>query len=269
MMIMMSVFCDGIIQINNVAQEPEIDDLIKMLNEGGAKIQRKNNNIIIEGVESLSQSKPFTISSDRVEAVTYAVLGIATHGDITISQIPSHYIKSFIEVLKKIGAGVEKKENDTWRFYYRPMKKTDIETCPHPGFLTDWQPLLAVLLTQATGKSTIHERIFENRFSYVKELRKLGAVIKFSQTKISNPQNYYFFNYDAEKEYCQKIEITGFQKLHGGVLEVSDLRAGATLAIAALVAEGESYIKGVHHIERGYENFIEKVKKLGGNIRKI
>ncbi|KKQ38662.1 MAG: UDP-N-acetylglucosamine 1-carboxyvinyltransferase [Candidatus Roizmanbacteria bacterium GW2011_GWA2_37_7] len=269
LMIMMSVFCDGVVRIKNAAQEPEIDDLITMLNEGGANIHREDCEIIIKGVHTLTQKKPFTISADRVEAVTYAVLGIATRGDITISKIPDHYILAFIDVLQNAGAGVEQKGHGVWRFYYKPMRTIDIETAPHPGFLTDWQPLLAVLMTQVKGKSTIHERIFENRFSYVEELRKLGATVEFIKPMITNPHEYYFFNYEAGKEYMQSIAITGPLDLHGGVLTVSDLRAGATLAIAALVADGESYVKGVHHIERGYENFVEKVRSLGGEIRKF
>ncbi len=269
LIILMSVFGEGTITIHNAAQEPEIDDLIAFLNAGGARITRDGSTITVEGVSSLHQNEPFTIASDRVEAITYAVAGIATKGDVTISPIKPHYIASFVEVMKESGAGVEQLNDETWRFYYQPMKSIKIETTPHPGFLTDWQPLMAVLMTQVDGKSVIHERIFENRFSYVEELRKLGAQVSYIDYPVNNPSEHYFFNFDPEKEYAQTIEIAGPQKLHGGVLTVADLRAGATLAIAALIAEGESYIKGIEHLERGYEDFEGKIKALGGDIRKI
>lgn len=269
LMILMSVFGDGVIKIKNTAQEPEIDDLINMLNEGGAKIVRKGQDIEVTGVESLKQQKSYTIASDRVEAITYAVAGIATKGEVIISHIEDHYIKTFVDTIQKAGAGAEKVGDGTWKFYYKPLHAMSVETEPHPGFLTDWQPLMAILMTQAQGKSVIHERIFENRFSYVEELRRIGAHIEYIDYSIDDPQAHYHFNYDPAKEYRQTIQITGPQQLHGGVMTVSDLRAGATLAIAAMMADGDSYLKGIHHLERGYEDFVEKVSKLGGDIRKL
>ena len=269
MMIMMSVFGQDTIVIENAAQEPEIDDLIDFLNEGGARISRNGSIITIVGVATLSQSKPYTIAPDKIEAATYAVLGIASGGDVTVSSIPEHFIKSFNETLIKIGAGVEDKGNGAWRYFHQPMIATDIETGPYPQFVTDWQPLMAVLLTQAKGVSIIHERIFENRFSYVEELRKLGAQISYIKKDIPDPDTHYHFNFDPEKEYKQTIQIQGMHELHGAVLNVSDLRAGATLAIAALISKGQSYIHGIHHLQRGYEHFVEKVKALGGDIQEL
>ncbi len=269
LMILMSVFGEGDIWIKNAALEPEIDDLINLLNEGGAKIVRIGADIKITGVEKLIQEKPFTISSDRVEAITYAIAGIATQGDVTISSIADHYIESFVGLMRNAGVGVERKSEGVWRFYYQPFSDMSVETAPYPGFLTDWQPLMAVLMTQGKGDSVIHERIFENRFSYVEELRKLGAVIEYIEKDIPNPAEHYQFNYDPEKEYQQTIQVTGPQVLHGGVMTVADLRAGATLAIAALIGEGESYVKGISHLERGYEDFVGKITKLGGNVRKV
>ena len=270
LMIMMSVFGAGLITLKNVAQEPEIDDLISMLNESGARIKRVGVDIEVEGVEKLVQHKPFHISADRVEAATYAVAGIASGGSVTISSIQEHFIKSFNDAIIRVGAKVENLGHGTWRYIVTtPMQAIDIETAPYPGFLTDWQPLFAVLMTQTDGKSAIHERIFENRFSYVDELRRLGAKIEYIEKNVANPKEHYHFNYDTKKQYAQTIEISGPQKLHGGVLTVSDLRAGATLVIAALIAENESYVKGVSHISRGYENFIEKIQGLGGEIREI
>ncbi|MFA9288884.1 MAG: UDP-N-acetylglucosamine 1-carboxyvinyltransferase [Weeksellaceae bacterium] len=270
LLIMMSVFGEGQITIENAALEPEIDDLISLLNAGGAQIKREGNNIVVTGVEKLVQTKPHTILSDRIEAATYASLALATKGEVTIKSIPEHCVKSFNEMLIEAGAEVKQHEPGVWSYkYVQPLKAVSIETTPYPGFATDWQPTTAVLFTQAEGKTLIHERIFENRFSYVDELKKLGADIEYVTPQVEDPKKYYHFNYDAEKEYTQAIEVNGPQHLHGGVLAVADLRAGATLAIAALVADGESYVQGIQHLERGYENFVEKVKVLGGDIQKI
>ena len=270
LLVLMSVFGEGVINIKNAGLEPEIDDLINFLNDGGAKITRRGSDIEIVGVEKLVQRVPFTISSDRVEAITYAVLGLATKGDVVISDIEERHIGSFVELVKIANAGVEKMSDSRWRFFYKgPMGSMKIETAPFPGFLTDWQPLLAVLMTQTIGKSVIHETIFENRFSYVSELKKIGADIEYIEYPVENPEIHYHFNFNPENEYLQTIEITGPQELHGGVMAVSDLRAGATLAIGALIANGESYVSGIHHLERGYEDFVQKVRTLGGNIDKV
>ncbi|MFA5137370.1 MAG: UDP-N-acetylglucosamine 1-carboxyvinyltransferase [Patescibacteria group bacterium] len=269
LMIMLSVFCKGTVVIRNCALEPEIDDLISFLNEGGGKIVRKENDIFIEGVSSLRQKQSFSIVSDRNEAITYAILGIITHGDVTVFSIPDYYIGTFVDFVRKMGAGAEKTKQGGWRFYYkRSLKPIDIVTGTHPGFMTDWQPNMAVLLTQANGMSFIHERVFENRFSYVDELVKVGAKIDLVKPEIENAAAFYLFNYDQTKEYLQAIRVYGPQRLHSGVMKISDLRAGATLAIAALVAEGESVINGASILERGYENFIEKVRGLGGDIQR-
>jgi len=268
-MIMLSVFCEGTTRIENAALEPEIDDLIAFLNEGGAQIKREGTAIVVTGVKELVQKKPYRIMTDRNEAVTYAVLGLITGGDVTVSPVPDNEFMTFVNAVKEVGGGVEKTENG-WRFFAKgPLTASQITTDAHPGFMTDWQPNWAVLMTQAQGVSTIHERVFENRFAYVCELQKLGARIEFDMSKIENPKDYYFFNYNETKEYKQAIKIFGPQKLHSGVLTVSDLRAGATLAIAALLTPGESVVNGVSIMERGYEKFVEKVINLGGNIKRV
>lgn len=270
LMILLSVFCKDTVTIHNTALEPEIDDLISFLNEGGANIKRHGSDIVIHGVKALVQKNPYTIVSDRNEAVTFAILGIITKGDVTVGSIPENYLKMFIDVTRKIGGGVEKVGENTWRFFYKePLTSLDIVTDPHPGFMTDWQPNWAVLMTQATGKSLIHERVFENRFSYVDELIKMGAKIEYSSPRVQNPESFYIFNFDKGKEHKQAITVYGPQRLHNGVLTMADLRAGATLAIAALVAEGESIINGASILERGYENFVEKITSLGGDIKKV
>ena len=272
LMIMLAVIGDGQVIIENAAMEPEIDDLINFFNLAGAKIIRNGSTIHITGVKSLSQKKPYQISFDRNEVATYISLALATKGSLLISNIEKHYIHALIESIQKMGGSVEEKTNKSWKISYPAsgkLKAINIETSPYPGFMTDWQPPLAILLTQACGESIIHERLFENRFSYVEELKKLGAQIDFVDIKIKNPHQFYHFNYEEGKKYQQAISIIGPQKLHGGVLTVSDLRAGATLAIAGLVAKGESVINNISVLERGYERFVEKIQKLGGNIKKI
>ncbi len=270
LLIMMSVFCNGTVIIRNPALEPEIEDLITFLNEGGAKIVKHKEHIRIEGVTELVQRSPFGIVSDRNEAVTYAIAGIVTKGDVTVRSVSQHYFSFFISQLVQSGAGVEHVQDGVWRFYYKgKLKPSDVVTSPHPGFMTDWQPNWAVLMTQANGISTIHEKVFENRFSYVSELVKMGAKIDFYQPKVSDPETFYHFNYNKKAHADQAIRISGPNRLHNGVMNISDLRAGATLAIAALSASGESVINGASIIERGYENFTGKISALGGIIKKV
>lgn len=267
--IMLSIFCHGTVVIENAALEPEIDDLIHFFNEAGAKIHRNGSTITVEGVEELTQRKPYTILSDRNEAVTFAILGLITKGDVTVRPINPDLLTRFIAEVEKVGGGIER-GTDSVRFYYKgQFRPSHIETAPHPGFMTDWQQNWTVLMTQANGVSTIHERVFENRFAFVTELQKLGAHIEFDQTPVTNPKSYYHFNYDMEKQYNQSIKIYGPQQMHNGVLTVTDLRAGATLAIAALLVPGESVVNGVSILERGYERFIEKVTSLGGDIKRV
>lgn len=269
-MIMLSLFAEGEVHIHNAALEPEIDDLISFFNEGGAQIRREGTSLVVNGVPLLSQKKPFTIVSDRNEAVTFAVLGLITKGDVTIGPINPELLTTFIAIVKKSGGGVEIVGKDKIRFYYMgPFIATQVETEPHPGFMTDWQQNWVVLMTQANGVSTLHERVFENRFAFVSELQKLGANIEYDTTPVVNPKQYYHFTYDPEKVYKQAIKIYGPQQLHSGVLTVTDLRAGATLAIAALLAQGESIVNGVSILERGYERFVEKVTELGGDIKRL
>ncbi len=255
--------------IENAALEPEIDNLITFLNESGADIKRSGRQIIIKKTQ-LIQKNPFTIASDRNEAITFAALALATKGEITVSHINETYIKAFIDKVRESGAGVEQISGDVWKFYYKGvLKSIDITTEPYPGFMTDWQPLWAILMTQSNGHSIIHERLFENRFSYVEELCKLGASIDYVDVDVEDPKSYYHFNYNSQNTYRQAIRINGGVKLHNGVVTISDLRAGATLAIAALCVNGESVVTGVSNIKRGYEDFVGKIKSVGGDISEV
>jgi UDP-N-acetylglucosamine 1-carboxyvinyltransferase len=270
LLIMLAVLSTERVIIENAALEPEVDDLIRFLNEAGAQIIRTGGTITIQGVAELKQTAPFTITADRNEAVTYAVLAIATNGSIVLEELRVEDLKAFNDELEKAGGGIEHISETSIRYFYKgPIKPLQLVTEPHPGFMTDWQPPMAVFLTQAEGDSVIHEKMFENRFSYVDELKKLGADIEFISPEVENPSEFYEFNYDPEKEYKQAIKIHGPQELHNGVLQIADLRAGATLAIAALIAHGKTIIHGASHLERGYENFVGKVSAIGGKIEKI
>lgn len=270
LLIMFAVFGNGEILLENTALEPEIDELINFLNEGGAEIKREGKNIRIRGKDKLHQRKSFHIIPDSNEAVTFAVLGIASKGEVIIENPPVDHLTEFINKVKETGNSAEKLKDNTLRFAYKgKIKPVSIETAPHPGFKTDWQPNWAVLMTQAKGISYIHEKVFENRFSYVTELQKLGAHVSFETVKVDNPEEFYDFYYEKNKGYQQKIKIIGGHLLHGGALHIWDLRAGASLVIAALIANGGSVVNGASIFERGYEDFSEKVQNLGGKIRKV
>lgn len=270
LLMLIGLMTDDKLEIDNIANEPEIDDLILYLTSAGANIQEEGNKIIISKSPQLKQKEPFVIMSDRNELVTYATLAVASQGNVIIGPIKEGLIASFLEIMRKAGAGVEKIAKDKFRFFYQgKIKPVDIETSPHPGFMTDWQPSWAILMLAAKGKSVIHERVFENRFSYVEELRKLGAKIDFTDIKVENPENFYHFNYEKDQEYQQTIKIQGGNELHNAILNISDLRAGAALACAALLASGETVVNGASILERGYEDFVEKVRKLGGKIKKV
>ena len=270
LLMMIGLMTGDKVVIENIANEPEIDDLILYLNSSGARIVEEENKIIIGQTSELKQKEAFTIMSDRNELVTYATLAVASKGEVIISPINENLIGSFLEIMKKTGAGVEVISNFKYRFFNKgEIKPVDIETSPHPGFMTDWQPSWAILMIKANGQSVIHERVFENRFSYVDELKKLGSNIEFIESKVENPSDFYHFNYDKNNAYQQTIKIIGPSQLHNAILNIADLRAGAALACGALLAEGESVVNGASILERGYEDFVEKVKKLGGEIRKI
>lgn len=269
-MILASVLLSGETVLKNAAEEPEIDELIDLLVQMGAKIVRSGNReITIDGVKSL-HGTTFTIGPDRNEVVTYVIAAIVTKGDIFIKNAYHVDLASFIDKLKSAGVGVEEKK-DGIRFYYKgPIKKTDITTTFYPGFMTDWQGPWTVLMTQAEGISTIHETVYESRFGYVKELRKMGANISFFNPEVKEPEKIYNFNLsDRIPDYYHAIKVIGSTKLHNAVVEISDLRAGATLVLGTLVADGESVIFGVEHLDRGYERFEERLRSLGADIKRV
>lgn len=269
-MILSSVLLNGETILKNAAEEPEVDELINLLNQMGAKIVRSGKReITIDGVEKL-HGTTFTIGPDRNEIVTFAVAAVLTKGDIFIKDAHLVELVAFVDKLKEVGGGAEI-EREGIRFYYKnSFQKKNITTSFYPGFMTDWQGPWAVLMTQANGESVIHETVYESRFGYVKELRKMGAEISFFNPKIKDPEKVYNFNLeDKIPDYFHAIKIKGPILLHNAVVEISDLRAGATLVLAALSSYGKSFVFGVEHLDRGYEKFEERLGSLGANIKRV
>lgn len=269
-LVMAAVFLRKKTILENAAEEPEIDELITFLNQMGAKIERiKKRTIIINGVEKLKKAR-FKIGLDRNEIVTFATGAIATRGDVFIRDADTVDLSSFLQKLKDAGAGYEKRKNGI-RFYYKGrLKSVDVETSVYPGFMTDWQGPWSILMTQADGVATIHETVYENRFGYVKELKKMGADVSLFNPRIDKPSEIYNFNLrDDSTDYYHGLKVYGPAKLHNAVVEISDLRAGATLVLAALLAPLSSTIFGVEHLDRGYEKFEERLKSLGARIKRI
>jgi len=269
-MIMAAVLAKGETILRNAALEPEVDDLINFLNQMGAKITRLANRIIeIEGVKKL---KPviYKVMPDRNEAVSYAIAALITKGDIIVENAREKDLTAFLAKLQKTGAGIEKADYGLRFFYQKPLTAVDITTEPHPGFMTDWGPLWSVLATQCQGSSRIIETVFTSRFQFVKDLQSMGAKIKFFQPQAANPEEFYNFNLEDDRpDNFHGIKVSGITPLVGKTITITDIRAGATLALAGLAAQGQTILTGLEHIDRGYENFAGRLLKLGAKIRRI
>lgn len=269
-LIMTAVLAKGTTVLENAACEPEVDNLIAFLKKMGAKIKRiKPRTIKIEGVQSLGGARHQVIF-DRNEAVTFACVALATKGKIFVKNAESQHLTAFLEKLKEVGAGTELESSGIHFFYPKPLKPANVVTGPHPGFMTDWQPLWTVLMTQAEGESVVHETIFENRFDYVPYLQKMGAKIKFFNPEIKNPQALYNFNPEDDRpQYFHALRVFGPTPLKATKIKIPDIRAGATLTLAALAAQGETVLTNIEHLDRGYENLDERLKLLGAKIKRI
>lgn len=269
-LILTAVLAKGTTVLTNAAEEPEIDDVIGLLNAMGANVKRTGKReITIVGVDKLHGAE-YTISPDRIEVATFAIAGIITGGDVFIKDANKAAIDSFMEKLEETGVGIEKKE-DGIRFYSNGiLRPIDITTGIHPGFLTDWQALWGVLMTQADGESVIHETVFENKLGYVKDLDRMGAKVTPFRPDITNPEEVYNFNLEDDKpEYYHGVKIKGPTQLHNAIMTTLDIRAGAAVVIAALVAKGTSSIFGIEKLDRGYENFEGRLQSLGANIKRV
>lgn len=257
-----SVLAEGVTELRNAAIEPEIMDLIAILQKMGAIVSVEPNRVIfIEGVASLRGYTHRAIN-DRNEAASWASAALATNGDIFVEGAKQQELMTFLNVFRKVGGGFDIQE-DGIRFYREldVLHPVVIETDVHPGFMTDWQQPLVVALTQADGQSIVHETVYENRFGFTDALNEMGADIVVHKDGLPGHDRRV-----ARRPFEQAAVITGPTKLHAANVRVPDLRGGFSHLIAALTAEGESHITNVGIISRGYEHFIPKLRKLGADF---
>ena len=242
-----SAKAEGKTIIKNAAQEPEIDNVIEMINKMGGDVKRENGTtIIINGVKSL-HGTTIDVIPDRIEAGTYIIIGALIGKDLTIENIISKHIESLLLKLKEANVKYELKKNSITLNKSDKLKPVNIETKGYPGFATDLQQPFTVLLTQCDGVSYLTENIYENRFNNVSYLNKMGANIEIID---------------------KTIKIDGKTSLKGTTVVATDLRAGACMVIAALIASGTTIIEDIDHVLRGYEDIIKKLETVGAKILK-
>ena len=243
-----AVLSQGVTTIENAAKEPHVVDIANFLNSMGANIKGAGTDIIrIKGVKKLHGSN-YSVIPDQIEAGTYMALATITKGDITIKNIIPKHLESISAKLLDCGNQVIAYDEALRVIGSDDILPTTIKTMPYPGFPTDMQPQFACTLSLAVGKSKIEESIFENRFKYVEEIKKMGAVISIENSTLI---------------------IEGVKHLEGKKMVAPDLRAGAGLVLACLAAQGESEIDKIEFVERGYEDFVNKLRELGADIKKI
>jgi UDP-N-acetylglucosamine 1-carboxyvinyltransferase len=248
-----AVLADGHTVIEPAAQEPEVDDLIEFLQKMGAQVERTAPyRIEIEGRRRL-RGADHSVVPDRIEAGTFIAAAGVTHGKITLQGATCDHIRAFLNVISDMGVsvncGVDTIEVDATSADLRTLRSRDIETQPYPGLATDLQPPTCVMLTQAEGISHVHESVFEDRLEWLGELGRMGARIEI-----------------ADQHHAV---IDGPTPLHGAEVEIGDLRAGASLILAALAAHGVTTISGAHHVHRGYEKIDVKFLELGAKIERL
>ena len=244
--ILSAVKARGLTVIENAAREPHIVDLANFLNTMGADIRGAGTDTIkIHGVQKL-RGCTYSIIPDQIEAGTYMVAAAATGGDVTVRNVTPKHLESISAKLEEMGVTVEEGDDTVRVVCDKPLRKCNVKTQPHPGFPTDMQPQITALLAIARGTSMVNESVWEgNRFKYVGELRRMGAQITVDG----------------------KVAIVeGVDHLKGAPVRALDLRAGAAMVIAGLVAEGTTQVEDVKYIERGYENIVEKLVQLGADI---
>ncbi len=234
--------------IENAAKEPHIVDLANFLNSMGADIRGAGTDVLkISGVSHLG-STTYSIIPDQIEAGTYMVAAAATGGDVTVCNVIPKHLESISAKLEETGAVVEDGDECVRVYRNGPLKKCNVKTQPHPGFPTDMQPQMVTLLAIAEGTSLVTEAVWDSRFTYIDYLDRMGAQIKVDG---------------------KVAVIEGVKKLKSAPVKAVDLRAGAAMIIAGLVAEGTTEIENIHLIDRGYEDYVEKFSSLGADIERI
>ena len=242
---MAAVLAEGTTIIENAAEEPEIVDLANFLNEMGADVKGAGTNTIrIKGVKELTATEHDVIP-DRIEAATFMVAAAMTKGDITVENVILEHLKPVTAKLREAGCEVIEMDNSIRVIGPEKLKAIDIKTLPHPGFPTDVQAQFMAMLTVSKGTGVVIETVFENRFMHVAEFNRMGANIKIEG---------------------RSAIVEGVEKLYGAKVNATDLRAGAALILCGLIAEGETEIGEIYHIQRGYVDIDKKITALGGNI---
>ena len=248
--LMAAVLADGGSVINNAAREPEVVDLARFLRSMGARIKGEGTSRIeIDGVPALrSPTTPFSIMGDRIEAGTYLLAGLITRGDITVTGAPVSDMRALLEHIQSVGARVS--VGDDWIRVEADgeLKPVSIETAPHPGFPTDMQAQWMTAMSVIEGSCLVSERIFENRFMHVAELARLGANIQIKGSS---------------------AHVMGVSSLTGATVMATDLRASASLVMAGLVAQGQTEVLRIYHLDRGYEKLVKKMQGLGAAITRV
>ena len=243
--ILASILGEHEIIINNAAKEPEIEDLAKFLNKMGAKIYGAGSNVIkIIGVKNLKDVS-HKIMPDRIEAGTLLIAGAITNGIIKVSNVIPEHISPLLNKLCEAGCEIKTTKNTISLRSNKRLNSVDIKTMPYPGFPTDLQPQFSTLMTLSKGTSIITENIFENRFKFMQEIQRMGA---------------------KATVHGKTMVIKGVRKLHAADVESTDLRGGASLVLAGLVAKGTTTVGKLEYLLRGYENFDRKLNELGANI---
>ena len=245
---MAAAMAEGTTVLENAAEEPEIVDLANYLNKMGAKVRGAGTDVIrIEGVKEL-HGTDYTIIPDRIEAGTYMIAAAMTGGDILIENVLPEHQKPLIAKLREAGATVIEDIDKVRVIGNGPLKAVDIKTMPYPGFPTDMQAQTMAMMVISQGRSRVTETVFENRFMHVVELGRMGANIAIEG---------------------RSAVVEGPAKLTGCDVRATDLRAGAAMILAGLVAEGTTMVGDLHHIDRGYENIVTKLRNLGADIERI
>lgn len=271
--IISTLFLNGVTYIKNAAEEVEIDDLISFCNKMGAMVERTEPRTIkVTGV-SLFQSCDFDIQPDKTDVVFFTLAALVTKGSLTIQNVNRGHLLSFVNILNKIGCKYEF-QKDQLRVWYsgETFEPLDLVTTPAPGILSEWHPMLAVLLSLAIGKSTIHDTVYTNRFSYIKDLNMMGAKIKLLlpselglESIISDD------SYDIKVSGVPKtvIEINGPVKFKGGKVLITDFVSGAGLLLAALAADGKTELTGARKLLNGFEAIYERLESIGASIELV
>ncbi len=243
-----AVKAEGRTTIENAAKEPHIVDLANFLNSMGADVRGAGTDVIkVNGVKHLNGTS-YSIIPDQIEAGTYMAAVACAGGDVMINNVIPKHLESITAKLREMGVIIEEYDDSVRVIKEKRLRRCNVKTMPHPGFPTDMQPQIAAILTMADGTSIVNEAVWDNRFRYVEELRRMGAEISVDG---------------------KLAVIEGVDQLKGAPVKATDLRAGAAMIIAALGAKGRTQIEDIRHIERGYEDVVEKFAALGADIKKV